>query len=409
MNKLTTAPKAYERQIRRYIQAPVHRFAAIVPPELVPFCEAETVAMGLAEQEIKEAGVEFKGKLVDCYRANLWLRTASRILYRFPSFRAGALEELFRKGVALRWDLWLNPRIPLQVKSHVKLSRICHEGQVRDTLIEAIQKHFRLLDISPPESLEDCLEEEGDDSHGTGNHQRIFIRLKNNQCEISLDTTGAHLHRRGYRLQHTGAPLRETLAAAILFKVGWRGDCPLVDGMCGAGTVPVEGALMARRLPPGLKRSFLFEEWPSFQSKTWAYLCNKAEEDSLASSPVPLIGLDRDPQALAVAVQNAERAGVSRDIRWECTDFFDFGPSAFDLEPGVLILNPPYGKRMSGGGEEFYARLGSHLRRYFKGWKIAVLIPDSSLATRLGLRSVRFWRIIHGGSPVLVTLGRISN
>jgi 23S rRNA G2445 N2-methylase RlmL len=204
-----------------------------------------------------------------------------------------------------------------------------------------------------------------------------------------------------------GAPLRETLAAAILFKIGWKGDSPLVDGMCGAGTTPIEAVLMVRRLPPGLNRFFLFEKWPAFQPKTWAYLRRKAVENAVTFPSFPVIGVDHDSKAIETAVRNAKNAAVDKDVQWECMDFFNFQPSHFNLMPGVLILNPPYGKRLRGGGEEFYNRLGSHLRQFFKGWRVAVLVPNVGPAVRLGIKPVRFWRIVHGGSPVLVVLAQI--
>lgn len=400
-----TRDKAHGRHLRRYILGAKHRFAVIAPPEISPLCYDELQALGYEELEITEAGVEFSGDLRDCYRCNLWLRSASRVLCRLPSFRAGAMEELFAKVLSLRWEHWLNPGIPLRIRSHVERSRIQHEGLVGDTTLSAMQKRFRSLDLAPPVVWKSSWREQSLHGGIQNPHpleQRVFIHLKENHCTISLDSTGAHLHRRGYRLHHTGAPLRETLASAILMKSGWRGDSSLVDGMTGAGTLAIEAALLARHLPPGGNRSFLFEEWPSFQNRQWEYLRRKATDGAREKAQTRIVAVDLLPHALETARMNAGSAGVQEDVEWQCMDFFQFNPWKLDLTPGLLVLNPPYGKRLSGGGRGFYERLGSHLRRYFRGWRAAVLGPERSMLTALNLPSMRFWTVVHGGIPISV-------
>lgn len=329
------------------------------------------------------------------------------MLCRLPSFRAGASEELFHKVSGIRWELWLNPEVPLRVSSYVEHSRIEHEGVVADTFVAGVQKRFGGLGLPGPPELKAGWDEQEVDVTALPWHQRIIVRLDRNRCEISLDTTGPHLHERGYRLHHTGAPLRETLAAAILHKAGWTGETPLMDGMCGSGTIGIEAALIARRLPPGLGRRFLFEKWPAFQPKTWEYLVRKAKEGSLDIPPVPIVSVDRDPEAVSVARGNRERAGAAADVRLECMDFFDVRPRAFGLSEGLLVLNPPYGKRIKEDVSLLYQRLGSHIVSHFKGWQVAVLAPSRSLATSLKIRSPRLWHIEHGGTPIVVVMGRV--
>lgn len=399
---------AFRRQIKRRIHAPVHRFVAVVPPELSLLCLEEVKALGTNDPEMTDAGVEFSGNIESCYRANLQLRTASRILCRFPEFRAGTKEELFFRASEIRWDLWLNPAVPIQVAAHVDRSRVSHEGLVAQTVLESIQRHFRAAHIVPPSAWAQPPQEETSGDHsGASARQRILVRLIRNHCEVSVDTTGGHLHQRGYRLHHTGAPLRETLAAAILMKAGWRGDSPLVDGMCGAGTIAIEGALISRRIPPGLGRHFLFEQWPSFRDRTWEYLRQTSGKDVLDRCPCPIMALDREPEAIEVAGENAETAGVADDIRRHCMDFFDFDPGRLNLPPGLLVLNPPYGKRISGPGRDFYGRLGVHLRRFFEEWHVAVLSPERAAATGMKIHSLRYWKIVHGGIPITVAMGRV--
>jgi putative N6-adenine-specific DNA methylase len=395
------------RRIRRFVQAPVHRFAAVVPPELSPLCAVELRALGIPSPETTEVGIEFSGKLRVCYMANLELRTASRVLCILPSFRAGAVEELFNRIQNIHWELWLDSQTPLRVKAYLEHSRIEHEGLAVDTTVEGIQKRFRSAGLSAPHRWERQATQDPGAHKLPSPEQRIFVHIKKNRGEISLDTTGVHLHFRGYRLQHMGAPLRETLAAAILIKSEWRGNLPLVDGMCGSGTLPIEAALMARALPPGLKRSFLFERWPSFADRTWAFLLRKGKERSIKHCHVPIVAIDRVSQTIAVARENAARAGVGEDIEWVCGDFFEFFPKDRNLPAGLVFLNPPYGKRMVGGDEVLYERLGMHLRRHFSGWRMVVLARERSLAMRLHVESMRFWNIVHGGIPIVAATAKL--
>ncbi len=399
--------KAYLRHIKQYVQAPVHRFAAIAPPELAAICCGELVSLGFLEAKVTDAGVEFFGKLRSCYLPNVCLRTASRILCRLPSFRAGAVEELFRRALSCRWELWLNPEIPLEVRAFVQNSRIAHEGLVVQTFTDAVEKRFHSQQLSPPACLPSVIADEGERPAIHPLKQQVLVHLRENHCEISLDTTGDHLHRRGYRMEHTGAPLRETLAAAILLRSKWDGEVPLVDGMCGAGTVAIEAALLARRLPPGGRRSFLFELWPSFQEKSWDHLRRELAEHALAQSPGPILAIDGEPKALSIARKNAERAGVDQDIRWQAMDLYDFRPQDYHLPPGLLVLDPPYGRRLESGGKASYEQLGRHLRRFFEGWQTAILAPSKALALSLKIPSLRFWQIDHGGSPIIVAMGRL--
>lgn len=403
--KQVCASAAYLRQLKQHVQAPLHRFTAVVPPELASLCRDELVALGFPSPLITEAGVELTGKLKACYQPNLWLRTASRILCRLPSFRAGVVQELFHKVLNGRWELWLNPEVPLDVRGFVRGSRINHEGLVALTVMQGIGKRFERLHLAVPPRWSPG---SGEDAPGDSTpRQRIFVHLRENHCEISLDTTGDHLHRRGYRLEHTGAPLRETLAAAILLRSKWNGRVPLVDGMCGAGTIPIEAALLARQQPPGAQRSFLFQAWPSFQKKTWNHLRKEALSQAMTHSPARIVALDKDARALEIAQKNAKRAGVGQEIRWQLADFFAFKPQDHQLAPGLLVLDPPYGKRLEGAGTDLYERLGLHLREYFQGWQTAVLAPGKAAAMSLKLPLMRFWTIKHGGNPILVAMARL--
>jgi len=409
--------KGFCRRIKTHILAPLHRFAIVAPPELAPICLKETLGIGISGLEASDAGVEFSGKLKDAYACNLRLRTAGRVLCRLTPFRAGAAEELFHKASRIPWELWLNPEAALDIEAHVERSRISHEGRAREIIYESIEKVFREGKLSCPAdtpveaktngALGHTAESEPQSDDGRVK-QKVLVRLIDNHCQVSLDTSGAHLHQRGYRLSHTGAPLRETLAAAILLKSEWKCDEPLVDGMCGSGTFPIEAALISRKMVPGLGREFLFQRWPSFQKETWEYLCRKASEASLPQRLETIIGIDIDPVAIGVSAENANRAGVGGDIELERMDFFEFNPGKAGLKRGLLVLNPPYGVRLGGGGTGLYERIGAHLRLSFKGWKYAVLANSRAEAAAMGMGRLRMWKIRHGGIPITVVFGRVA-
>jgi len=392
--------KGFSRRIKNHIVGPEHRFAIVVPAEFAGICLKEVSSLEIKDPESSEAGIEFSGRLKDAYLCNLWLRSPSRVLCRLAPFRAGVSEELFYKVSQIPWELWLNPEIPLDIEAHVEYSRISHEGRVAEVIADSIQRCLQEKGaVCPP-----CGAPRSDEAEVK---QKILVRLEENHCLISLDMSGRNLHQRGYRLRHTGAPLRETLAAAILSRSDWNGNEPIVDGMCGSGTFAIEAALMSRRIAPGAGRDFLFQRWPSFQKETWEYLLRKAKDDSLLRTPGTIIGIDIDEEAVGVSAENAGRAGVGADIEWKKMDFFDFNPRDVGIKEGLIVLNPPYGVRMGAGGVSLYEKIGAHLRRNFKGWKYAVLARSRLEASAMSTGRVRLWSVRHGGMNIAVALGKV--
>lgn len=398
--------QSFLRRVKRHVVGPEHRFAVITPPELAPICLREIAELGIQNAAITEAGVEFTGKLTTAYQCNLKLRTATRVLCRLPQFRAGTREELFFKVSQMPWELWLNPGIPLELESHVAYSRVSHEGETTETVFKGIERGFRER-MPSAQPVRQYVPTSEDEQGRTGLKQKILVRLIKNHCEISLDTTGSHLHERGYRMSHTGAPLRETLAAGILMKLDWNGEGPFIDGMCGSGTFPIEAVMIARDIPPGFGREFLFQRWPSFQKEAWEYLGRTAKEATPGRVP-SIVGIDIDPEAIRVSQENAVRAGFGNEIEWKEMDFFEFDPRDRKLKNGLVVLNPPYGKRLEGGGKALYERIGFQLRQFYKGWKYVVLAATRSEVSAMGFKSTRFWTIRHGGIPISVAMGRVG-
>lgn len=382
---------ALSRRIKQTVHAPLHAWFASCSPGLEPVLARELAELDAAEIEPVAGGVEFKGKLDLGYLANLWLRSANRVLLRVAEFRARAPEELFRHAREIRWEALL-PALPLRIEVSLQASRMTSDSLVERTLREAIAA--RLDEQALPKLPE-----------GEGPSQLLLVRFEQNRVLLSLDSSGELLHKRGYREATAKAPIRETLAAGILLAAGYDGSASLLDPMCGAGTFPIEAALIARRLPPGLHRHFRFEDWPSFKEATWRHLKAKALEQALEASPHGILAQDLNPGAIAATRANAERAGVPLAIL--SADFF--AAPAPEGPPGWLVLNPPYGRRI-GESEaigRFYARIGSKLRREYAGWTFAIVVPEPSLYGALRLPESERLILPHGGLKIGVTIGRI--
>jgi putative N6-adenine-specific DNA methylase len=229
---------------------------------------------------------------------------------------------------------------------------------------------------------------------------------------VSADSSGALLHRRGYRLAVAKAPLRETVAAAMLLGSGWDPSAPLLDPMCGSGTIAVEGALLARRIAPGLAhpraatRRFAFMEWPSFDEHAWRVDVERARALALPAAPAPIAASDRDAGAIAAAAANAERAGVPADIAFDVRALSAVEPPR---GPGWLVTNPPYGERVGDRDRlrNLYAQLGNVARRKCDGWMLALLSSDPRLDGQLGIPLTESLRTSNGGIPVRLMVGRV--
>jgi putative N6-adenine-specific DNA methylase len=388
---------ALSRRIKQTVHAPVHAWFAPCSPGLEPVLARELAQLEASEIVPVPGGVEFKGKLELGYRANLWLRTANRVLLRVAEFRSRAPEELFRHTKDVRWETLL-PSMPLRVEVTLHGSRMTSDTQVERTLRDAIRDRLDEQDLPRVrEALPDVPS------------QLLLVRLEENRVTLSLDTSGELLHKRGYREATAKAPIRETLAAGILLAAGYDGSAPLLDPMCGAGTFPIEAALIARNLPPGLNRTFRFEEWPSFKEATWRHLKTKALEQSLPQAPHPIFAQDMYGGPIDATRENAQRAGVLDDLTVKAADFFTApvpeGP------PGWLVVNPPYGVRIGNQDDagRLYGRIGSKLRAAYPGWRFAVVVPEPSFYGALQLPEETRLFLPHGGLKIGVTIGRLPD
>jgi putative N6-adenine-specific DNA methylase len=238
-----------------------------------------------------------------------------------------------------------------------------------------------------------------DDETEAGDAQLFVVRVFHDVVVISADTTGALLHRRGYRLATAKAPIRENLAAAMLLSVGWDGARPMVDPMCGAGTLAIEAALIARKMAPGLQRTFACERWPLAPLAAFAAERKLALSRVLPASAVPIVASDRDAGAVEAARANAVRAGVDGDVALAQRSLSAMSPPP---GPGLVIVNPPYGARVgeSAALRDLYAQLGNVVRARCAGWTLAFLSADRTLERQVKLPLVEALRFKNGGIAV---------
>lgn len=300
----------------------------------------------------------------------------------------------------------LGPNATYRLRVTAKKSRLYHSDAIAQRVAEAIERAV------PGAQRVDGLARDEDEMldgepHALGvamdaaNAQLVVVRFDHDRCTVSADSSGALLHRRGYRQAVAKAPMRETLAAAMLLAARYDASQPVLDPFCGSGTLLIEAAMLARRIAPGTWRSFAAERWPEVPAAAWAEERARAAAQVLPTAPAAIVGADRDAGAVAAALANAERAGVRADIELLQRPL---AATAFPPGPGLLITNPPYGVRVSQRGplRDLYATLGRVLREHGRGWRLAMLSADRALEGHTGLRFAERLRTSNGGIPVRV-------
>lgn len=352
----------------------------------------------------EEGGVSWEGDLASLMRANLWLRTASRVVVRVARFKATAFFELEKRAKTIPWTRFLAPHRYADFRVTARKSRLYHSDAIAERLLAASGSSSPPPPL-PPASPALPRQRVGEATPGAEDEpaaraaQLFIVRVVKDQFEISVDASGDLLHLRGYRQAVGKAPLRETLAAALLLSADWSGELPLVDPFCGSGTIPIEGALLARRMAPGLHRRFAFMQWPEFDDRGWRQVRDRARSQQLDASPVPIIGSDRDAGAIESARANAERAGVAADISFRVQSLSAMEPPA----PALVATNPPYGVRVSAGSDmrNLYAQLGRVLTARNAGGRLAMLVADRKLARQVGLPVEEAFKSTNGGINVV--------
>lgn len=339
---------------------------------------AELVGLGL-RPEPAEGGVGFSGSWEDSWRANLWCRVASRVLVRVTDFEARGFRDLERALGSVPWGQWLPAGCAVEVRAASHRSRLWHTGKVAEVVAGALADSVG----ARPEKGEGAL--------------RLQVRAVERAVTVSLDTSGEHLHRRGYRPAGGRAPIRENLAAGLLLRAGWDGSEPFLDPLCGSGTLAVEAALLALGAAPGLRRRFAFEDFPRFDPRAWERLRDEARATQRQSLSAPVLASDRDPGQVRLLAAAARAAGVADHLQVAVEDVEALEPPESSSSPGgLLAANPPYGHRL-GGQEQAYAALGRVLRGPFRRWRWALVLASPGAQRALGLRSEAVHSFRSGG------------
>lgn len=357
-------------------------------PGLEMVVASELAALGLTGRAV-EGGVELDGGVTEMFAANLWLRAASRVLVLAATFHASSFHELERRANQVPWESWITRGGRVRFRVTCRKSRLYHSDAVAERLGNAAAKRANAV----PDA-----DEEG---------QLFVVRIFRDDCTIRADSSGELLHRRGYRQALAKAPLRETLGAAMLLASEWDARSPLVDPFCGSGTIPIEAAMIARRIAPGVARSFAFEGWPSHPQEKWRAAKERARESELSSSPATIVASDRDEGAVHSTIENARRAGVDSDIDASVRAVSAIEPPS---GPGWVVTNPPYGVRVGEGSSlrNLYAGFGNALRRCAAGYHLALLSADRELDSQLGIDLDETLRTTNGGIPVRLLVGKVE-
>jgi putative N6-adenine-specific DNA methylase len=394
----------------------IEKLYAVSAPGLEAFTAQELRRLGLSASlsgaraggglDEEGGGVAFDGGLREIALANLWLRTASRVLVRLGEFHAASFDELRKKAGRLEWERFLVPGQPVALRVTCRKSRLYHSDAVAERLAGAIGDR-----LGKPSQLDPHAARRDSSDLGGAASALIVARLMHDQCTISVDSSGELLHRRGYRLATAKAPLRETLAAGMLMAAGWDPVSPLIDPFCGSGTIPIEAAMMKLGIAPGKNRRFAFMDWPGFDRRVWDALVAEGQ-GRVISGGATILASDRDAGAIQAAQDNTERAGMDGEIRFACQAVSD---AIASVQPGSavgwVVTNPPYGMRVSADRDlrNLYARFGKILRDTCPGWQVAILCSDERLVRHTGLRLDTRLAFVNGGVAVKLARGVVGD
>ena len=331
----------------------------------------ELISLGAENVEMGRRMVSFEGDLEMMYKANLCCRTALRILKPIEKFTAYNPDELYDIVREIEWEKYMTSNTTFSIDSTVNSDEFPHSKYVTYRVKDGIVDHFRDTTGERPSI------------RLNGADLCFNIHIDHNRVTISLDSSGEPLSKRGYRHDNTEAPINEVLAAGIILKTGWRGDCNFADPMCGSGTFLIEAALIAANINPGIYRqSFAFEKWPDFDRELFEQLYN--DDSGEREFNHKIYGGDIDPEAIQTARRNIKSAQVEEMIEISCRPMADWTDNP---EAGILVMNPPYGKRLKPDDiQELYREIGTNLKRNFPGWHAWIIGLDNEDFDNIGLK-----------------------
>lgn len=373
------------------------RYFAITAPGFEKELADEIDAVGGRKIEKLTGGVEFDATNRVFYRANYEVRTANRIYLRVDEFRARDFPELYRKTRRFGWERLLGEKNRVFIKGVGRKSHLIHTDRIAETIADGLREHFE-EDLKRPAPT--IVDEHDEDA------QYLLARIHEDRCQLSLDASGDHLFKRGWRQTAVEAPIRETLAAALLIRSGWNRRKPLVDPVCGSGTFLVEGAWMATKRPPGDIREFAFHRWQNFRQPLWDDVVSKAKKRVRSIDEVRFWGFDANPEAIDAAQENAKLAGVDACTEFRQADIAEF--SAPSDGRGMVVANPPYGERLEEGAgpKTVWERLVDRFAKDFQGWRLGLVLPADITPSHERLKFKEDLRFQNGGIHVRFWLAR---
>ena len=331
----------------------------------------ELTTLGANDIQIGRRMVSFTGDKRMMYKANFCLRTAIRILKPIKNFTAKDADEVYNQIQAIPWEEYLDVNKTFAIDAVVFSEEFRHSKCVSYKVKDAIVDYFRektgkrpSVRINNPDVL-------------------LNIHIAQTTCTLSLDSSGESLHRRGYRQEQVEAPLNEVLAAGMVLMTGWRGECDLIDPMCGSGTIPIEAALIARNIAPGVfRKGFAFEKWVDFDSEMFDEIYNDDSQEREFTHKI--YGYDNNPKANEIATHNIKAAGVSKDVTLKLQPFQQFEQPQ---EKSIIVMNPPYGERISTNDLlGLYQMIGERLKHAFVGNEAWVLSYREECFDQIGLK-----------------------
>jgi putative N6-adenine-specific DNA methylase len=364
----------------------MNNYFATVSRGLEEVAARELERIGAKEVRPDFTGVHFKGDKKLLYKANLWTRTTFRILMPIATVKSFNGDELYRSVQKLDWSEYLDPDMTLAITCTGKNKHLNHSH------FTALQIKNAITDLQKSKSGKRS-------SINTENPDLLInAHIDQKHCILSLDSSGSSLHRRGYRPAIGAAPMKETLASALLEMAEWTPDLPFLDPMCGSGTLPIEAALKALNIAPGLYRDFGFQTWLDYDDDLWQSLLQEASDRQKHDIAVPIIGSDRDLKVIRQAFVNAESSGLEDYVKFARQELSTIEAPA---DRGVIICNPPYGVRLGKEAElgELYQLLGDIFKQRFKGWTAYILTGSMKLSKRVGLRTSKRIKLYNGAIP----------
>ena len=367
-------------------------------------CVDELLSLGLSMEDVAmtKGGVVFHGKVPSCYLANLQLRIANRLLMRIETFEATNFRQLKKKSMALPWELYLHNDAAVTFHVTTKHSRLFHSGAIKEQLEDSLAQRWTLAG--------GFAEKEPDISSYP---QKVFVRAVDDRFAISIDSSGELLHKRGLKTHEGKAPIRETIAAAILTLAGYHGNEILVDPLCGTGTFSLEGAMMANRIPAGWYREFAFMGWPCFSLSPWRHIRNVAEKEIVCRKQPLIWASDIDQRSCHALKKTVLDNDLSGTICVFEKDFFNLLPSHIQektetKKAGMMVINPPYGRRLESKARstKMFMEICKKLKHDFTGWKIALIAPSKKFIKSAPF-PVATHDFFHGGLTMTLLTGRI--